>query len=118
MSGSYPIWPFDCPRSWTRMPKPSLVRSAVDDGYPKVRRRFTKSWDEYEATWVLNWADEPAIIAFFTTDCQDGSSPFYINDPYTGQQILVRWKEPPNVSGSVDTKPTVQVSATLERVFS
>jgi len=118
MSGSYPIWPFSCPRSWSRSPKPSLIRSNVEDGYPKVRRRFTKAWDEYQVQWLLDWVDETAIYDFFTTDCQDGSSPFYIEEPYNHQQILVRWKEPPTISGSADTKPVIQVSGTLERVFS
>jgi hypothetical protein len=118
MSGSYPIWPFSCPRAWVRNPKPSLIRSNVEDGYPKVRRRFTKAWDEYQAQWMMDWLDEPNVMAFFTQDCQDGASPFYIDDPYTHQQILVRWKEPPTISGSADTKPVIQVSGTLERVFS
>lgn len=114
----YPVWPFACPRSWIRTPKPSLVRSSVEDGYPKVRRRFTKAWDEYQAEWTLMWEQEAAVAVFFAQDCQDGASPFYINDPYTGVQIIVRWKEPPTVRGSVDSKPTISVSGTLERVFS
>lgn len=118
MSGSYSTWPFSCPRSWVRMPKPSLVRSSVEDGYPKVRRRFTKSWDEYQAEWLLDWGDEQALIDFFTTDCQDGAYPFYLENPYDEQPILVRWKEPPSVTGSADTKPVLRVTGTLERVFS
>jgi hypothetical protein len=114
----YSTWPFTCPRSWTRNPKVSIVRSSVEDGYPKVRRRFTKGWDEYQVEWVLEWDQEQALIDFFTVDCQDGSTPFYLNDPYTGGQLIVRWKEPPVVRGNVDSKPTLQVTATLERVFS
>jgi hypothetical protein len=91
----------------------------VEDGYPKVRRRFTKSWDEYQAEWLINWGDEKALVDFFTVDCQDGSYPFYHPNPYdTAELVLMRWKEPPVVSGSVDTKPVVQVTGTLERVFS
>jgi hypothetical protein len=90
----------------------------MDDGYPKVRRRFTKSWDEYQADWLLKWTDEEAFMVFFSVDCQDGATPFYLNDPYTGKPILVRWKEPPSVSGNVDTKPTIQVRGVFERVFS
>jgi hypothetical protein len=100
------------------MPKPSLVRSSVEDGYPKVRRRFTKSWDEYQAEWLLEWDQEQDLINFFTNDCQDGAYPFYLEDPYTEQPILVRWKEPPTVVGGVDSKPVIRVSGNLERVFS
>jgi hypothetical protein len=118
MSTAYSTWPFSCPRAWTRTPKPSLVRSTIEDGYPKVRRRFTKAWDEYQAEWTLNWLDEQALMDFFTIDCQDGAYPFYIENPYTEQQILVRWKEPPVINGTVDTKPVIRVQGTLERVFS
>lgn len=118
MSGSYPTWPFPCPRAWNRAPQPSLIRTQLEDGYPKVRRRFTKSWDVYQAEWVLAWGDEEALMTFFTQDCQDGSTPFYMKNPYSDEILLVRWKEPPSISGSVDTKPTIQVTGTLERMFS
>lgn len=117
MSESYPIWPFTCPRSWVHNPKPSLVRSNVEDGYPKVRKRFTKSWAEYQVEWLLSWDEEPLMRTFFTDDCQDGSVPFYLEEPYGKTQILVRWKEPPTISGSADTKPVIQVRGTLEEVF-
>lgn len=119
MSGSYSTWPFSCPRAWSRTPQPSLVRSAVEDGYPKVRRRFTKSWDTYQAEWLLEWTQEQAFMTFFEQDCQDGSAPFYMPNPYNEtEMLLVRWKEPPAVAGSVDTKPSLRVTGNLERMFS
>lgn len=118
MSVSYATWPFSCPVSWVETPVPSLLRSEVDDGYPKVRRRFTKAWVEIQASFYINWEDAQAWRDFFRLDCQDGSLPFYIEDPYTEEQRLVRWKEPPSSSGSADTKPVFQVSGTLEEVFS
>lgn len=119
MSTSYSTWPFDCPRSWARTPQPSLIRSSVEDGYPKTRRRFTKSWDNYQAEWLIEWDQEQAVIDFFSIDCQDGSIPFYHPNPYNPtQMILVRWNEPPKISASVDSKPVVQVTGSLERVFS
>lgn len=119
MSVAYSTWPFKCPRSWARAPKPSLIRSSVDEGYPKVRRRFTKSWDEYQAEWLIEWDQEDELMTFFTIDCQDGAYPFYMPNPYNeAELILVRWKEPPSTAGSVDSKPVIRVSGTLERVFS
>lgn len=90
----------------------------MEDGYSKVRRRFTKSWDEYDVQWLVDWDQESAVVSFFSQDCQDGATPFYVEDPYTKQQVLVRWREPPTISGSADTKPVIQVSGMLERVFS
>lgn len=114
----YSTWPFSCPRSWSRNPKPSLIRSTVEDGYPKVRRRFTKAWDEYQADWMITWAEEAAFMEFFSVDCQDGAYPFYMTEPLGGTQILVRWKEPPSIKGGIDSKPMIQISGSLERVFS
>jgi hypothetical protein len=90
----------------------------VDDGYPKVRRRFTKTWTEIQVQWLLNWEDEAAVLQFFENDCLAGAQPFYIENPYTEAMVLVRWKEPPVIAGSVDIKPVIQASATLEEVFS
>lgn len=118
MSGSYPVWPFGCPQSWQEQPKVAVIRSEIDDGYPKVRRRFTKTWHEYQSQWRLEWSQFSAFKTFFDVDSGAGSVPFRMKHPITGADILVRWKEPPQVRSDVSTKPTFDISATLEEVFS
>jgi hypothetical protein len=110
-------WPFACPRSWQEQAKPILVRSDVENGFPKVRKRFTRSWAEIQVTWILPWVQKPAVDDFFRLDCQDGAQPFIVVDPFTGANRVVRFKEPPTIAASVDSKPMMQVSATLETVF-
>lgn len=110
-------WPFACPKTWTEKPKPSIIRSEVDDGFPKVRRRFTKSWKEIEVTFMLNWSYKDQFDNFFETDCAAGAEPFYLDDPYNGNQLKVRWKEAPVTSGSPDMKPYFTVSGTLEVIL-
>jgi hypothetical protein len=110
-------WPFACPRSWTEQSKPSLVRSTIDDGFPKVRRRFTRAWSEIQVTWILMWTDKDDLEYFFRVACADGAQPFTITDPITGVARRVRWKEPPSMAASVDTRPAMQVSATLETML-
>jgi hypothetical protein len=66
----------------------------------------------------MDWEDEAAVLQFFNEDCLAGAQPFYVKNPYTEAQVLVRWKEPPAIAGSADTKPVIQVSGTLEEVFS
>jgi hypothetical protein len=90
----------------------------VDDGYPKVRRRFTKTWTEIQVAWFIDWTDEAALLQFFDMDCQAGAQPFYVENPYTEALVLVRWKEPPTMSGSADTKPVIEVTGVLEEMFS
>lgn len=111
-------WPFACPRSWAEQSKPNLIRSNIEEGYPKVRRRFTKAWAEIQVTFVLSWTEKAALDQFLSKDCQDGAQPFTIVDPFTNQTRLVRWKDLPDISASADTKPTMNVSGTLEVVFS
>jgi hypothetical protein len=118
MSQTYSTWPFECPNSWQEKANPALVRSELDDGYPKVRRRFTKTWREYQVQWRLDVSKFQAFSNFVEVDCGAGSIPFYITHPITGSVITVRWKEPPQTSAGVDTLPTFDISGTLEMMFS
>jgi hypothetical protein len=114
---TYSAWPFDCPRSWSEKKHPSLLRSEVDDGFPKVRRRFTKTWSEVSVNFRIGWTQRDAFDHFVEVDCGAGAIPFTIKDPYTGAIRTARWKEPPTVAGSPDTKPTIDISATLEMIL-
>lgn len=118
MSQNYARWPFACPTSWEEVPHPALIRTEMDDGYPKVRRRYTKTWREYMAQWRLDWADFAAFNTFVEVDCGAGSVPFYMAHPITGADILVRWKEPPKAASDTSLKPVFSVTGALEEMFS
>jgi hypothetical protein len=115
---SYAVWPFACPASLQQASNPALVRSTVDDGYPKVRRRFTKTWRTFQVTWRLDWSEFDNFWNFHEVDCGAGSVPFYITHPMTQEQILVRWKDPPQTQADTSTKPIFAISGVLEEVFS
>jgi hypothetical protein len=112
-----PTWPFSCPRSWSEKPVTGVIRSEVDNGFPKVRRRFTKAYKTIDVTFQMDWADKQAVTDFFENDLADGSLPFYITDPFLQSTLLVRWKDAPALNGSVDMKPVFQYSGTLEQVL-
>jgi hypothetical protein len=114
---SYSTWQFDCPASLQETPNPALVRSSVDDGYPKVRRRFTKTWRTFTVSWRLEWSQYTNFWRFHEVDCGAGSIPFYLRHPITNQNLLVRWKEPPQTQADVTTKPVFLVTGTLEEVL-
>jgi hypothetical protein len=103
---------------WQEVPHPALIRSEVDDGYPKVRRRFTKTWREYQAKWRLGWEQFAAFNSFVETDCGAGAIPFTMPHPMTGVTILVRWKEPPTTMADTGSKPVFEISGNLEEMFS
>jgi hypothetical protein len=118
MSATHSPWPFGCPVSWQEVAVPALLRSEVQDGYPKVRRQFTKDWSKHEGRWRLPLSDVAALRTFVSVDCQGGAYPFRMADPLTGEDRLFRWVEPPAIAADVDSKPYVSVSGQLETVFS
>lgn len=111
-------WPFACPRTWSEKAQPNLVRTNMEEGYPKVRARFTKAWAEIQVSFILDWSQKQAVDDFLAKDCVYGTVPFTIADPFTGKTRLVRWKDMPTIAGSPDTKPTFTLSGTVETVFS
>lgn len=118
MSGSYSTWPFACPTNWSEAAKPAIIRSDLQDGYPKVRRQFTKDWAVFEGRWSLPIAQAQALRDFYSVSCQAGALPFTMTDPLTGAARLFRWVEPPRLAAAVNTKPYMDVSGRLEEVFS
>lgn len=118
MSGSYSAWPFGCPAEWQEAKVPALIRTDMQDGYPKVRRQFTKDWTQYEGRWLLPLASVAAFRSFLNLDCEGGARPFRMADPLTGEERLFRWVDPPRVTSNVDQKPYANFSGKLEEVFS
>lgn len=115
---AYSAWPFAAPNSWNETPARPIIRSTVEDGQPKVRRRFTKIWFNYETSFRLLWSEHQAFWDFYNLDCQGGASPFTINHPITGASLIVRFAAEPSVSSGVATMPTFDISCKLERMFS
>jgi len=68
-------WPFRPPSTWQQVPVKPVIRSEVEDGYPKTRRRYTKVWYQYQTNFRLHWNDYDAFWTFWRVDCQGGASP-------------------------------------------
>lgn len=117
MSGAYSEWPFACPTTWQETPNRVTIRSEIEDGTPKTRRRFTKTWKNYQAAFRLPWADYDNFWSFYGVDAGAGSQPFYIKHPISGARILVRISSEPTSSGDVQNKPYFDVSLALEQQF-
>ena len=110
-------WPFRPPSTWQQVPVKPVIRSEVEDGYPKTRRRYTKVWYQYQTNFRLHWNDYDAFWTFWRVDCQGGASPFNIQHPITNETVLVRFAAEPEVSSSVDIKPWFDVSMRLDLQF-
>jgi hypothetical protein len=75
----------------------TLLRSDMDVGPAKVRRRFTKSIDSATTTMTMTMAQWAILEAFFDIDLDGGANTFYFNDPLTQVQKTFRFVEPPDV---------------------
>ena len=76
----------------------TLVRSKVDQGPDKLRRRTTAGVAEISASYMLD-TDQSAILAdFYTSTLAGGSLPFTMSHPRSGDAITVRFKRAPQLS--------------------
>jgi len=109
-------WPTDipdCPQTWNETPIEVRVRTDVDTGPAKVRRRFTKSLLQVE--WGLTMAKDKYAIwqTFFEVTLRNGIDTFMYPHPYTGVDIEMRFAGVPQIQMG----PTAfQISCTMEQV--
>lgn len=93
-------WPAgapECAQAWQEQAQPVVVRSEMDSGAPKVRRRFTAP-----VRLVTVQFDVPLPVArllrdFHDVDTQGGVLPFRFRSPVTGAVEVFRMTEAPNV---------------------
>lgn len=85
----------DCPNDWSESDKPIVIRSEVDVGTAKVRRRMTRALILGEAEFRLTKTDLAIFQSFFRVDCQSGAVAFDWPHPITGTPMTWRFREPP-----------------------
>ena len=76
----------------------TLLRSDMDIGPAKVRRRFTKGVDEISCSINLDFDEYDDFSVFFKTTVNGGATPFTFIHPISGLTVSVRFKEPPTIS--------------------
>lgn len=94
-------WPSvlpDCPQTWNEVDKPSTVRSEVDVGVAKVRRRYTRELTSISASLTLKRSEYDNLINFYRTTLKDGLYSFNYKHPYTGVMLEIRFVNPPTIS--------------------
>ena len=90
-------WPAtlpDCLESWEETERPSVIRTAMDAGPPKVRRRFTAPMREIRCTMNLRRDQYLAFRDFFDVTCGQGVNWHTFTHPYTGAVESFRFVEP------------------------
>lgn len=113
-----PVWPFQCPSSWSEKARTATLRSEVEAGAPKARARFTKSYREITAGWIFEkWSDLTTFSNFFKVDLNDGANTFTMKHPMTGETLRVRFKDSPTIQSDTSKKPSFTMEASLEEML-
>lgn len=76
----------------------TVLRTEMDIGPAKLRRRFTHSIDNYNTEITVYTTDMPAFFTFFNTTLNGGVTPFYFDDPLTGIEEIFRFVGTPKIS--------------------
>ena len=74
------------------------LRSQMDVGPAKQRRRFTKSIDTVNATINLFYDDKETLKDFHDTTLDGGTLSFLFEDPFTQTQIEYRFVNAPSIA--------------------
>lgn len=75
----------------------TAIRSDMDVGPAKVRRRYTRSVDKIQMAFNLNQTDWDFFYEFFNTTLNGGVTPFTYYNPLSGETETWRAVSPPSV---------------------
>lgn len=76
----------------------TAIRSSVDIGPAKVRRRFTAPVDIYQCSIKLIYSDYLILKNFFDNTLNGGVLPFEYTDPFLGTTQEFRFTQPPTLT--------------------
>lgn len=92
-------WPASLPQSpflpVTDQRQTAVVRTSMDAGPPKMRRRFTAAVRQITLGMFLTGAERAVFDAFFATTLEEGALPFTWTDPVDDSSVDLRFVEPP-----------------------
>lgn len=73
-----------CPQTWTETPIDVIIRSEIDVGAKKVRRRFTRSRLTISVTLTMEKSYYKPFNDFYKKDLKNGLLSFTYKHPYSG----------------------------------
>ena len=75
----------------------TTIRSDMDVGPAKVRRRTTRPIDSITNSINLTTAQYTTLKNFYNTDLNGGVNTFYFIHPITAVQVIARFTSPPKI---------------------
>ena len=96
-------WPVGVPDCWQVDPyseqeRPTVIRSEIEVGQPRVRRRYIEAITDVSANLVCNGPQLRILLRWFNQDLSWGVRRFSAVSPSTGKAEEFRFKTPPLVS--------------------
>lgn len=93
-------WPVSLPQKmessgYNEKPRTGVVRTSMDVGAAKMRRRYTGIITDISGSIKLTRAQAGILDAFFKNDLASGSLPFTWIHQRTGDAVTMRFVEPP-----------------------
>lgn len=89
-----PTWPSILPEpnpgGYQETPQSQVLRSDMDAGPPKARRRFTAGTRTVPVQYTLDEEQASAFEAFFYGEISAGAMPFDWTHPRTEEQVVAR----------------------------
>jgi hypothetical protein len=94
-------WPTtlpDCAESWEEQAVPVTIRTSMDVGPPKVRRRYTRTMRNVRVGFTMTHAEAMALREFFEVDTQGGVLEHAFRHPFNNAIESFRFVEPPSIA--------------------
>ena len=107
-------WPTDIPfcllmQGYLEERQPVVIRSPVDSGPQKVRRRYTRPLNGIIGALVVTLEQLDSFWLFFDTTLQGGTFTFEVPNQITGEMKECRFLQPPRISAINEDKYNLEV---------
>lgn len=96
----WPAFMPPCPKSWSEQYVDNVIRSTIETGAPKRRRRTTLSRKTVNTSFTIEHEHYDDFIRFFHITLWDGVKPFKFKNPMTNQEDVFWFTAPPSITAS------------------
>ena len=96
-------WPASLPTDiitdgFNQQAKPTAIRTQMEAGLDKIRRRYTTEIINSSVSMVITFAQYSTLETFFNTTLKGGVLSFNFTDPADSTEYEYRFLEPPSYS--------------------
>lgn len=96
-----PVWPASLPQapetpSYRETRPDQILRTGMDSGPAKLRRRFTAQVRETQMAFIMTRAQVATFDSFVENDLNAGALPFTFTDVRRQVAVTLRLREPPS----------------------